>query len=85
MIKEIAQKRKNEIEYSKARIEKKLQDMPNDQRAEGWRKRLSEYAESLRLVNFTIETGRKVLFKGEQSEGGVQIDPPAGQMNVGNN
>ena len=79
---EIAQKRKEEIEYSKARIEKKVKDMPDDKRVPGWKKRLSEYEKSMELIEFTLKTGRPVKLKGEETENGVTVNVPAGKLNA---
>jgi len=80
---EIARKRKMEIEYSSKRILKKLNDSPKSIKAPLWQKRLEEYLLSMELIDFTIKTGRKVLLKGDEADGGLTISPPNGFLAAG--
>lgn len=81
----IAKKRKEEISYSRTRIERKIKDMPKDARVSAWEKRLSEYDQSMELIEFTIKTGKAVKLKGEESENGVVIAPPVGKLKMESN
>ena len=80
--KEIAEKRKAEIEYSRKRIEGKIKANPDDSRVPAWKARLAEYDQSMELIEFTIKTGKKVLLKGEESDEGVSVVPPVGELSM---
>lgn len=45
----------NAIATSKARIMKKLEDMPNDQRAERWRSRINEYDSEMKILSLEVQ------------------------------
>lgn len=74
--------RKTSILASKFRIEKKLAEMPNDQRAEGWSKRLAEYDKSLEFLEIELKYGRPFKIKGNPSKDGVNVSPNTGQVSV---
>lgn len=76
---EIAAKRKKEILYAKARIEKKIED--GHPRSDDLKKRLKEYETSLELIEFTLKTGRNVKYKEPQGEETI-VSPPAGDLSL---
>lgn len=77
---EIAEKRKAEIEYSSARIQAKIE--AGHPRSDDLEARLAEYNASMELIDFTIKTGRPVRLKGDPTDGDVSVSPPAGSMTL---
>lgn len=77
-IQEIAQKRIDEIDYSTARIEAKIE--AGHPRKGDLEARLKEYALSRDLCEFSLKTGRRVRLKGDGE--GVEIAPPAGNLKM---
>jgi len=77
---QIAQKRIYEINYARKRIMAKIE--AKHPRTPDLIKRLEEYKKSMKLLEFTLETGRLVRLKGDETENGVTIEPPAGEITI---
>jgi hypothetical protein len=78
-----SQFRAAQIAGSAARIERKLKDLPNDQRAPGWRKRLDEYALSMECINLTLKTGNMIYVSGAKPNAtDTVVSPPAAGMKL---
>lgn len=72
-----------QIAGAAARIERKLQDMPDDRRAPAWRKRLAEYQLSMECIALAIKTGRMVYVSGATpGENDTVITPPTAGMKL---
>lgn len=82
LVKHNAVARADTILKAKAKIEKKLETMPDDPRCEGWKRRLSDYEKSLAVLEFTIRSGRYITLKtGEEpGEDDISIDVPVGGL-----
>lgn len=52
--------RLSQVEHCRARIAKKVEQSPEDPRAEAWKARIAEYDKSLECINFTLKTGKYV-------------------------
>lgn len=77
---QIALKRLVEIEYSAARMMRKISE--NHPRTEDLKKRLAQYQESIPLCESTLKTGRQILLKGKPTEKGVVVSVPAGAIDA---
>lgn len=83
LVKFQAERRAGEILYAKERIERRLENNPDDPRADDLKKRLKQFDESLEIIEFTIRTGRYVTLKGgEPSESDTVVNVPTGNVSL---
>ncbi len=91
-VKEIAAKRVGEINYSIARIKRKIKTNPS--RKSDYEKRLAEYDISLKALDIELKTGISVRVNDKKQQAliaavglanptpGVTVSPPAGNINM---
>jgi len=75
--------RKAQIEGSAARIQKKIDDMPDDRRVPAWRQRMEQYALSVECINLSLKTGSMIYVNGARpTAADTVISPPAANMKL---
>ena len=97
-IQEIAHTRLHEIAAARERIERKINDLPDDQRVPQWQARLAEYAVSVKALKLELKTGVAVKIKDAKQQAlivaiadgeavpapteGVTVNVPAGELTM---